>query len=102
MPGIVGGKRDYRSRPRGIVVGPGIENTAAEVAQMVVMSSEYVAAVVALPLHLGYHVEKAIVLKELILNVYADALHPFYGLGGDPDDGFVRHTLAIGLVELDG
>ena len=50
----------------------------------------------------GDHVEQAVVLQEFVVHVQLHAADAFDGLRRHPDDGFVHHLLAVGLVELDG
>ena len=100
--GVVGRKRDDGRRAGSVVISPGIINMASQIAQMVIMRREHVAAVVAFSFHLGDNVEEAVVLQKFILNVHADRLHARNGLRGGPDDGFVHHAMPVGLVKLDG
>ena len=86
----------------GIVVGAGIEDFTAQIAYMVVMRREHIAAVMPLALHLGDHIEAFIVFEELVVHLRPDALHTLHGLWCHPQNGLVYHIMAISLEELDG
>ena len=98
--GVVGRERDDGGAAGGVVVGPLIEHLLAEVAEMVVVRREDVAAVVPPALHLGDDVEEFVVLQKLVLDVDGDGLGIFREVGGGPDDGLAHHLLAVCLVEF--
>ena len=75
---------------------------SAEVAQVVVVRREDVAAVVPAAFDLGDHVFRLIAFQERIVHVHFHRLDPGDGFGRHPDDGLVHHLFAVGLVELDG
>ena len=100
--GIIRRKGDYGGGAGGIVVGSGVEDLAPEIAQMVVMGGEDIAAVVARALHLRYHVEALVVLQELVLYLGFQSFGVFRETVGHPGYGLVYDLLAIGLVELEG
>ena len=102
MLGVIGGQRHDGGGSGGIVIGPGVEDFAPQVAQVVVMGREDVATVVSGAFDLRDHVEEAVILQELVFHVETDGLHALDGLGCHPHDGLVRHAVAVGLVELDG
>ena len=66
------GKGDDGCRARGVVVGSAVEDVLAEVAQVVVVSGEDEAAVVAFALDFGDDVVGRIILEELLLDISAN------------------------------
>ena len=100
--GIVFRQCHHSSSARGIVVGTGIEDFLAQVAQMIIMRSEDITTVVPLALYLGNDVEAFIVFQKLVVYLCMYLLHALYGLWRYPQDGFVDHLLSISLEELDG
>ena len=98
--GIVGGKCDDAGGTRSIVVGTGIENIAAEIAEVVVVCRENEAAVMPTALHLGDDVEALVALEETVVDIGGDAASLFREVGRHPDDGLVHHLLAVSFVEL--
>ena len=97
---IVGCKRDDSGCAGSIVVGSSIENLLAKVAEVVIMGSEDITAIVPLSLNLTDDIEALIVLQELGIHIEFDALHAFDGFRSNPDDGLVHDTMAISLEEL--
>ena len=100
--GIIGGQSDDGGSTRSIVVGARIKDVFAQIAQMVVVSREYKAAVVTATFHFGDDIKQFKVLEELVVNGNTDALHTGNGLWSHPYNGLLHHTVTVCLVELDG
>ena len=99
--GIMRRQSNDGRRAGGVVICPGVIDFAAQVAQMVIVCSENVAAVVTAPFDLRDHIEKLIILEEFIFNVHLHAFHTLDRFRRHPDDGLVHHLLSVGLKELD-
>ena len=98
----MGCQRDDGCGARGIVVGSGIEDLLAQIAQVVVMRREDVAAVVPLACDLGNDIETFVVFQEFVVDICFNMLYSLDGLWRYPDDGLVDHLLAVCLEKLDG
>ena len=99
---IVLGQGDEGGGARCVIVGARVEDVTPQVADMVVVGGEDVAAVVPAAQHFGDDVLGLVALQELVLHVQPYALHALNGLGRNPYDWLIHNAMAVGFEELDG
>ena len=99
--GIVGRQCDECSRARGIVIRPGIEYPATQIAHVVIVGGEDIAAVMPLPGNLCDDIEALVVLQEVRIDIESDAPDTLDGLWRHPHDRLIDHPVGIGLEEFD-